>query len=68
MSAVHLYIALAALLFVIPLWLGYSAWAWHKHDPDDAVKLIRATGLYFPLRPRLPRLSRGRNRDNSEDS
>ncbi|WP_156670156.1 hypothetical protein [Mycobacterium sp. E3305] len=58
-------LALAAFLLAILLWLAYCVWAWHKHDPDDAVRLIQAAGLFFPLRPRLPRVLSRRKRTNS---
>ncbi|MCU1699404.1 MAG: hypothetical protein JWR34_5467 [Mycobacterium sp.] len=58
MSAIPQYspFALGALAIFFVLWLGYCAWAWHKHEPDDAVRLIQAAGMFFPLRPRVPRV------------
>jgi len=64
LSALHQFSspALDALLLAILLWLAYCIWTSHKHDPDDAVRLIQAAGTFFPLRPRLPRTLSRRKR------
>jgi len=63
-SAIHQFSppALGVLAYVFVLWVGYCIWAFHKHDPDDAVRLIQAAGLFFPLRPRVPRALSRRKR------
>jgi hypothetical protein len=52
--------ALVALGVIVWLWLRHCRLTSRSHDPDDAVRLIKAAGQYFPLR--LPR-----DRDKSED-
>jgi hypothetical protein len=52
----------AFLLIAILLWLAYCHLTGHRHKPEDAVRLIQAAGLYFPLRPQLPKALSRRGR------
>jgi hypothetical protein len=46
-------VAAVVILGGLFLWLVYGVVVTHRH-PDDAARIIKATGLYFPLRMRMP--------------